>query len=206
MKSLCILGCLLAMPAMGQTLLPGSITGPEAFSENLCSANQMTRKSGGGGVRWECTDVPAGGGGEANTYSSLGGGLPIIGTKTGVDLPFSSLAAADFDLATNLVTIDDSKWATDAQAGGNLVEVSLALTSVGMFFSTTVTGQAWVTASSKIVCGVFGTTADGLTPEAIAIAGLQPSVANRVAGTGFDLLVESPRGLDGTVRFHCSGV
>ena len=90
--------------------------------------------------------------------------------------------------------------------GGNSVEVSMALTTDGAFFSTTVTGQAWVAAGSEIVCEPLGTVDDGLTPEAVAIAGLRATAANRVVGTGFDLMVHSPYGLEGTVRFHCLGV
>lgn len=89
---------------------------------------------------------------------------------------------------------------------GNVAESSIAVTSVGMFFQTTVTGQAWVTATSIITCDVLGTTADGLTPETIAVAGLTVTLANRVAGTGYDLMVGNPNGLEGTVRIHCIGV
>lgn len=87
----------------------------------------------------------------------------------------------------------------------NFVEQSIAITSVGLFFQQTVTGQAWVTGTSKIVCSVFGTDADGLTPEAIAVAGLEVSVSNLSAGVGFTINVYSPHGLDGTVRVHCTG-
>lgn len=88
--------------------------------------------------------------------------------------------------------------------GGNFVEVSLAITDSGLW-STTVTGQAWVTTSSRIVCTTLGTTADGGTAELAAVAGFEPTVANRVDGTGFDLLVRSLFGATGTFRFSCSG-
>lgn len=92
-----------------------------------------------------------------------------------------------------------------SSGGANLLEVSLAISDAGLY-STTVTGQAWVTATSKITCSPFGTTADGGTAELAAIAGFQATVANRVNGAGFDLLVLSPNGVTGTFRFHCSGV
>lgn len=98
--------------------------------------------------------------------------------------------------------VDDTGGAGSASS----VEVSIALTSVGMFFSSTVTGQAWVTTSTEIVCNPLGTTADGLTPETITVAAPRATIANRVAGTGFDLMVSNPYGLEGTVRFHCIGV
>lgn len=59
------------------------------------------------GDSWE--DAGAGGGsGEANTASNLGGGLANFSAKVGVDLRFNSFAAADFDLASNLLTLDAS--------------------------------------------------------------------------------------------------
>lgn len=97
---------------------------------------------------------------------------------------------------------------TPVSGGGgssNVVEASLALSGAG-YFSTTVTGQAWVTTSSVIVCAPFATSADGLTSEAVAVAGLSVSASDRIAGTGFTLRVFSPFGLSGTVRFHCTGV
>lgn len=91
--------------------------------------------------------------------------------------------------------------------GANSVEKSIAITSIQPNPAVaTVTGQAWVTASSIIVCQPLGTTADGLTPEAINVAKLGVTAENRVAGTGFDIRVENFYGLEGTVRIHCIGV
>lgn len=66
------------------------------------TANQMQGRVNGAWV-----DLGAGaGGGETNTASNLGGGLANFDTKSGVDLRFNSFAAADFDLGTNVLTID----------------------------------------------------------------------------------------------------
>lgn len=54
-------------------------------------------------------------GGETNTASNLGGGLANYDSKSGVDLRFNTFAAADFDLAANVITIDDTKWAKDSE-------------------------------------------------------------------------------------------
>ena len=108
--------------------------------------------------------------------------------------------------------VDDgaSKTVCTISGGGagsaNVAEVSLSLgTGMGLYYSTTVTGQAWVTSSSVIVCSMFGTTADGQTPETIAVAGIVPTVSDRVVGTGFNLNVMNPNGATGTVRAHCTG-
>lgn len=87
----------------------------------------------------------------------------------------------------------------------NQVEATLALDGAGVY-SVAVTGQTWVTSSSRINCTPFGTTVDGLTPEAVAAAALDVSWASPVAGTGFTIWVNSPNGLAGTVRIHCQGV
>lgn len=47
-----------------------------------------------------------GGSGEINTASNLGGGLANYSTKVGVDLQFNSFLATDFNLASNLISID----------------------------------------------------------------------------------------------------
>lgn len=107
------------------------------------------------------------------------------------------------------IDADRAIWATPAAGApggsGNSTEVSVVLTDAG-YFSTVVTGQAWVAAASEIVCRPFGTTADSLTPEVIAVSGLQGTASDRVVATGFTLHVYNPFGLVGTVRFHCLGV
>lgn len=60
--------------------------------------------------------ILTGGSGETNTGSNLGGGLDNYTTKSGVDLRFNTFAAADFDLASNLITIDATKWLTISAA------------------------------------------------------------------------------------------
>ena len=102
----------------------------------------------------------------------------------------------------------DGTWATPSGGGGgsgNFLEQSIALSGGSGYFSQVVTGQAWVTATSKVICAVFATDADGLTPEAIGVAGLVVTVSSLVASTGFTVNIFSPYGLDGTVRVHCAG-
>jgi hypothetical protein len=52
------------------------------------------------------TIASSGVGGEANTASNLGGGLANFDSKSGVDLRFNSFTASDFNLASNLISID----------------------------------------------------------------------------------------------------
>ena len=78
--------------------------------------SRCLRTDGSGNVVVAAADCGAGGG-EANTHSSDGGGLALTAAtpKVGVDLRLVSLAAADFDLAADLFTIDDTKWAKDSE-------------------------------------------------------------------------------------------
>ena len=94
---------------------------------------------------------------------------------------------------------------TGGSGGANTVEQSIAMTGGAGVYSQVVTGQAWVTGTSVIVCGPLGTTADGLTVEQVAVAGLTVTVDTRVAGTGFTIHVKNPFGSKGTHRIHCTG-
>lgn len=69
-------------------------------------------------------------GGEVNTASNLGGGLANYSTKVGVDLQFNSFASVDFDLASNLITIDDTKWASDAGVAASYQPLEATLTDI----------------------------------------------------------------------------
>ena len=93
-----------------------------------------------------------GGSGETNTGSNLGGGLAIYSTKVGVDLRFNSFSSSDFNLGSNLFSLDatlKSNWNTaysdrnkwDGGATGLTAatgRTSLGATTIGgnMFTST----------------------------------------------------------------------
>lgn len=113
------------------------------------------------------------------------------------------------------VTCTDTGSVTQCDIGGgggggsHRVEVAVDLGTGGaggLVFATVVTGQAWVTSSTNIVCAPFATTADGKTVEEIVAANLQAVVSARVVGTGFTINVFNPYGARGIVRFHCIGV
>ena len=309
-----ILSLLCCTPAFAQS---PSLFGVPYSSDPACGAGEYWIAVNSSLTAWrQCangsiTTIGAGGGGgEANTHSSVGGGLAITAAtpKVGVDLRLVSLAAADFDSAADVITIDATKWLTitagnaayqpldadltsiaalvttaygrdfltradaaaartyigavigtnvqawdadlddladgiltagkvggttanrcvrtdgsgnlivasgdcpsgDTTGGGSFsggsVDTTIAVTSKGMYFTATVTGQTWVTTSSEIICNPFGTTADSLTPETVAVSNPRVTVSDRVAGTGFTIHVANPYGLEGTLRVHCVGI
>ena len=108
----------------------------------------------------------------------------------------------NFTTATSLFSCGTTS--SGGAGSGNFLEVSVAVTDG--YGSTTVTGQAWVTAASIILCSSFGTTADGLTADAAVLAQFGITVSDRSVATGFTLRVASAMQPTGTFRFHCSGV
>lgn len=102
----------------------------------------------------------------------------------------------------------DGTFATPPGGGGsaNVVEVSLDFgTALSPIQTVTVTGQAWVTASSKIVCQPQATTTDGQTIENYFVTPFAPTVSALVNATGFDLTVLNPTSAAGIFRFSCTG-
>lgn len=143
--------------------------------------------------------------GEALTVTSEG--RVIVYTASGVVKGEATYVCTGAGACVNNGTYTTTYVQNDGgfDVAAKSVEVSLLLSGGAGYYQTTVTGQTWVTATSRIVCAPHGTTADGLTPEAIAAASLTASVASLVVGVGFDVFVSSPAGLDGTVRLHCLG-
>ncbi len=73
----------------------------------------LTYEATTGDFEWQV----GGGGGETNTASNLGGGLANYSTKVGVDLQFNSFNASNFDLASNLISLD---YTNSQSASGSL--------------------------------------------------------------------------------------
>lgn len=92
----------------------------------------LTWEATGSQFEWQSC---SGGGGEANTASNVGGGLANFNQKSGVDLEFNTFAAADFDLATNVISIDDATWLNEtelntfAELDAQIADVTLVHTS-----------------------------------------------------------------------------
>lgn len=71
------------------------------------SADKVLASDAQGNASWvDLSSLPGGGSGEANTASNLGGGLANFDSKNGVDLRFNTFKAEDFNLSTNLLSLD----------------------------------------------------------------------------------------------------
>ena len=183
----------------------GDLTANRTITTSMATNRLIGRGTAGTGVMEEITlgtNLSLTG----TTLNASGGGYATIEDE---GTPLTQRTTVNF--TGSGISCSDSGGKTVCNASGgsgsaNVVEVSLSLgTAMGLYYSTTVTGQTWVTSSSVIACSMFGTTADGQTPETIAVAGLVPTVSNRVVGTGFDLSLMNPNGATGTVRAHCTG-
>ena len=84
---------------------------PASITDN----HVLTYDSSTNTASWEA--APGSGGGEANTISSLGGALALTAAtpKSGVDLRVISALAADFNLAADVLSIDDATWLNEAE-------------------------------------------------------------------------------------------
>jgi len=73
------------------------------------------------------------GGGDITGASNVGGGLANFSAENAGVLEFNTFAAADFDLASNLITIDATKWLTISQANTDYLSASTSSTQNGYF-------------------------------------------------------------------------
>lgn len=96
-----------------------------------------------------------------------------------------------------------------SHAGGSGAETATVSVDFGSALSSlatvTVTGETWVTASSRIVCQPQATDADGQTVENYLVTPFHPTVSALVEGDGFDLTVLNPTSAAGVFRFSCTG-
>lgn len=97
---------------------------------------------------------------------------------------------------------------TVSGGSGNAVEVTVTMPSDGSGWAqTVVTGQTWVTSTSKIACQPFNDGGDSNnTDEVYSLAEFATTTSTRVVSTGFTLTARSSSGVTGTFKFHCLGV
>jgi len=72
--------------------------------------------------------------------------------------------------------------------------------------TVTVTGQSWVGAGSIILCTPSGAATADHDPEDYVLEQISAVAINKVAGTGFDILVHAPEGTHGTYVINFMGV
>jgi len=93
--------------------------------------------------------------------------------------------------------------------GGNFVEAEVDFGAAGnTTASVVVTGQAWVSATSNIVCAptMFSTADRDDGDEDALIEGLTIAVHTRVASTGFTVMAHPENGVSyGKFKVHCTG-
>jgi hypothetical protein len=185
-----------------------------------CSAGQYATTIAASGAL-ACAQVQASQLGGTLSVSSGGTGAApgaadqvLVSTSTSAatwrTLPSCSNATTSkllYDTAT-----DTWSCGTDQTGGGggsaNVVEVDVDFGSGTDMVSTVVTGQTWVTSTSKILCGptLVATSGRAEGEEDAVIEGLVPAIHSRVAGTGFTLVVAVPLGVaSGVFKFHCTG-
>lgn len=102
----------------------------------------------------------------------------------------------------------DGTWAAPPGGGSGgscVVDVDFGAAISSTEATTTVTGQAWVTASSRILVTAGGEATADHDPEDALIEGVTAIATNLVAGVGFDVIAHSPDGSSGTYRLWAVG-
>jgi hypothetical protein len=112
--------------------------------------------------------------------------------------------------ATAIAANGNLTCSTPPGGGGsaNVVEVDVNFGTGTDSATVVVTGQTWVTSTSKIVCSptLLATSTRAEGEEDPVVEGLIGAVYSRVAGTGFTLYVAPTLGVaSGVVKFHCTG-
>ena len=147
--------------------------------------------------------------------TDCGAGTKATGIDASGNLTCSAVAVADLSTtgtpSSSTYLRGDGTWSAPpgGTGGGNFVAVDVDFGATGSdMASVTVVGQAWVTATSRIVCAptmhLTASRADG-AEDAIAER-LAVAVHSRVAGVGFTLTAspdESPA--VGVYQFACTG-
>ena len=88
------------------------------------------------------TDVQIGSVSVVNAIANTGGGLSLTSSKAANTITFNTLAAADFDLAAGVISIDDATWAKDSEVPADISAAPFVTTSAtGLLSNETVTNE-----------------------------------------------------------------
>lgn len=159
---------------------------------------------GGGGVTSVTASPPLASSGGATPNVSLTG--TVAGANGGLGATQPTCAGGQF-LTCNGTTCS---CATPSGGGGsgNFVEVDIDFGAGAPLATAVVTGQTWVSGSTRIVCAptmvATSTRAEG-EDDAVAER-LVVATHSRVAGVGFTVVAAPSKGLAyGVFKVHCTG-
>lgn len=168
--------------------------------------------------------------GYVNLESQVTGILPVPFGGTGLDSTADNHLIVGIGTDTNTVSLLPScsnattskllynnsthvfSCGTDQTGGAgssNFVEVEVDFGASGNdTASTTVTGQSWVTGTSKVLCTptMLSTTDRDEGAEDVLIEDIDVAIHTRVVSTGFTVTAHAGQGITfGKFKFHCTG-
>lgn len=206
--------------ALGTGVVLNTAGTPSAYAGTSCTA-QFPRSLNASGVA-TCAKVVLTGG-----ISDVTGILPPANGGTGQSTPtddriligdganWLQVTVPDCDADTEVLQYrqSDNTWLcgdddTGAGGGGD-VEAEVDFGANGnTTASVTVTGQTWVSATSKIVCAptLFATADRDDGDEDALVENLTVAIHSRVASTGFTVMAHPAQGVAyGKFKVHCTG-
>lgn len=165
-------------------VVAGGGTWVMTLPNNDGNSGDVLQTNGSGLLSWV---APSGGSGETNTASNLGGGLANWDSKSGVDLRFNTFASADFDLASNLITIDATKWLTISAGNAAYQALDADLTAIAALSGTNnIYYRSAANTWSSVTIGSGLTFLSGtLSANATAVQTFTPGLTNttNIAGS-----------------------